>query len=286
MKNSSAKSIINFSKMHGLGNDFMVIDGIRQKFQPTAALVQRWADRHTGIGFDQLLLIEPSRNKETDFFYRIFNADGGEVAQCGNGARCIARFLHDEKLSSKNPLIVETLAGNLEIVLEKDQQVTVAMGIPNFEPNKIPFLTERKNTTYFLAIGDKTAEFCALSLGNPHCVLLVDEVKQAPVLELGPLLSKHHVFPQESNVSFMQIVDPTRIKLRVFERGADETLACGSGACAAVVAGRTLGLLAESVTVEQLGGELKVSWQGDARPVYLTGPATHVFKGTIEVIAE
>lgn len=272
--------------MHGLGNDFMVIDGVRQKFQPAAELVRRWADRHTGVGFDQLLLIEPPRNKETDFFYRIFNADGGEVAQCGNGARCIARFLHDEKLSSKNPLIVETLAGNLELVLEKDQQVTVNMGIPNFEPNKIPFLAAEKKSTYLLAVDDKTIEFSALSIGNPHCVLQVDAVKNAPVLELGSLLSKHPVFPQETNVSFMQIIDPTRIKLRVYERGADETLACGSGACAAVVAGRKLGLLAECVTVEQLGGELKVSWQGEAKPVYLTGPATHVFKGTISGDAE
>lgn len=263
--------------MHALGNDFMVIDGVRQQFQPNPQLIAVWANRHTGIGFDQLLLIEKANNPDADFIYRIFNADGSEVAQCGNGARCIAKFLHDEKLTTKNPIRVETLAGILELKLENDDQVTVDIGTPIFEPEKIPFIAEKPAIKYTL---DNT-EICALSVGNPHCVLVVKNVDAAPVQELGSVLTKHQRFPQQTNVGFMEIVNHHHIRLRVYERGVGETLACGSGACAAVVAGRLLNLLDTKVTVELPGGHLTVTWQGEKSSVFLTGPAVTVFRGYV-----
>ncbi len=267
--------------MHGLGNDFIVIDGVRQKFQPKPNLIQQWADRHTGIGFDQLLLIEASPNKKADFFYRIFNADGSEVAQCGNGARCVARFLHDEGLTRKNPITVETKSGLLELKLENDGQVTVNMGVPILEPAKIPFIAEKQAVIYSLMLAQQEVKFSALSVGNPHCVLIVDNVDHAPVKELGALLTKHPHFPEAVNVGFMQIINPQHIRLRVYERGVGETLACGSGACAAVVAGRLQKLLAENVKVDLPGGQLKIYWQNDKMPVYLAGSVVVAFKGEL-----
>jgi len=268
---------IHFTKMHALGNDFMVIDGIRQNIEPNVQLIRQWGNRNTGIGFDQLLLVEKARDNQTDFFYRIFNADGSEVAQCGNGARCLAKFLHDEKLTTKNPIRVATLNGVLELKLENDQQVTVDIGAPIFEPTKIPFVAEKQEKTYLL----DSHEISALSVGNPHCVLLVTNTNNAPVQELGAVLTKHVRFPERTNVEFMQVIDRQHIRLRVYERGVGETQACGSGACAAVVAGKLLDLLDAEVKVELLGGELKVKWEGDNTSVFLTGPAVTVFKGVL-----
>ena len=272
---------INFTKMHGLGNDFMIVDAVHQKFAPTSELIKKLANRHTGIGFDQLLLAEPTNNPQADFFYRIFNADGSEVANCGNGARCLARFLHDEKLTDKNPIVVATLAGLLELKLENDQQVTVNMGIPVLEPAKIPFRSEQQTITYSLNINQQTIEFYAISMGNPHAVIVVENVDTAPVQELGSILTKHPAFPEGANIGFMQIIDANHIRLRVYERGAGETLACGSGTCAAVVAGNLLGKLATRVNVQQPGGKMLINWQGINKPVYLTGPAVKVFAGNV-----
>lgn len=273
--------LIQFTKMHGLGNDFMVIDAVRQKVQPTTELIRQWADRHTGIGFDQLLLVESPHDSQTDFFYRIFNADGHEVEQCGNGARCLALFLHAEKLTDKNPIIVGTLAGNLELKLEKDQQVTVSMGVPNFEPAKIPMLADQLANTYKISLGKEIVEFYAVSLGNPHCIILVDNIEEAPVEKLGSILTSHPNFPESVNVGFMQILSPSHIRLRVYERGAGETLSCGSGACAAAVIGNKSKLLQNEVRIDQKGGALLVTWPDHAAPVRLTGPATFVYRGSI-----
>lgn len=273
---------IHFTKMHGLGNDFMVINAVHQTLPLTPAIIRQWADRHTGIGFDQLLCIETAPDPAVDFFYRIFNADGSEVAQCGNGARCIAKFIRDNNLSQKDHIKVATMAGNLALQLENNDHVTVNMGVPKFDPSEIPLQEEYESDTYELDISQQKVKFSALSLGNPHCVLLVTDVATAPVQALGTALAKHPVFPKGTNVGFMQIINRQRIGLRVYERGADETLACGSGACAAVVAGHTLGLLDKEVTVMQTGGELKVQWQGKNSPVFLTGPATTVFTGIID----
>lgn len=267
--------------MHALGNDFMVIDGVSLNIQPTPTQIQQWANRHTGIGFDQLLLIEKPKTQRADFFYRIFNADGSEVGQCGNGARCLALFFHETAMTQKNPVTVETTSSVLELYLEKNNQATVNMGVPNFDPLQIPFITEQKANCYSLPTPQKTFQISALSIGNPHCVLIVDNVKSAPVQEVGSLLTNHPQYPQSTNVEFMQINNPQQIQLRVYERGSGETLACGSGACAAVVAGRQLGLLDNTVVVKQPGGELLVKWQGENKPVFLTGPATMVFQGVI-----
>lgn len=272
---------INFTKMHGLGNDFVVINGVEQSIHLTPAQIQYMANRHTGIGFDQLLLVQNVKDAEADFVYRIFNADGSEVAQCGNGARCIARFLHDEKLTDKKTIKVKTLAGILNLHLHENDLVKVDMGIPTFVPAEIPFVAGRPAQTYPLQVADHLLKVFPLGLGNPHCVLLVPSAAQAHVVELGALITKNAHFPEEANVEFMQVVDKQKIKLRVYERGVGETQACGSGACAAVVAGRMLGLLDEKVAVEQLGGVLQVAWEGENKSVYLTGPAVTVYKGEI-----
>jgi len=257
---------ITFTKMQGLGNDFVVINNLNLQFQPTPTLIRQWSDRRFGIGFDQLLLVEPTKNPQADFFYRIFNADGSEVAQCGNGARCLARFLHDEKITTKNPIYVETLAGILELKLEINNTVTVNMGTPLIEP--IQTLQNH--------------EVCILSLGNPHCVLIVENIDTAPINELGILFNNNHPhFPDGVNVGFMQIIDPTHIRLRVFERGVGETLACGSGACTAVIAGNIQKKLRSEVTVEQPGGTLSINWPHPTGPVLLTGPAVKVFSGIV-----
>ncbi len=272
---------IKFTKMHGLGNDFMVVDAIRQNLLVAIEQIRQWANRRTGIGFDQLLIAEPARHPQADFFYRIFNADGSEAANCGNGARCLARFLQDEKLTDKNPIIVETLSGLLELTLEKDGQVTVNMGVPVLAPAQIPFTAEKQALQYSLKINDQMVPFCAISLGNPHAVILVEDVETAPVQAVGAFLTKHPAFPQGVNVGFMQIINANYVRLRVYERGVGETLACGSGACAAMVTGRLLEKLNHTVTVQQSGGELTVCWQALDQPIYLTGPAVKVFIGHI-----
>jgi diaminopimelate epimerase len=274
---------LEFSKMHGLGNDFVVIDAISQSVDLGPGQVRALADRHTGIGCDQLLLVERAQGPDADFRYRIFNSDGGEVGQCGNGARCFMRFVHDRGLTEKTDVVVETQSGLMGLTLEDDGQVTVDMGEPRLQPADIPFLAHRRARTYRLQVNGRDLEIAALSMGNPHAVLRVDDINQAPVEHLGPAIESHPDFPERVNAGFMQIIDPEHIRLRVHERGAGETLACGSGACAAVVAGRLWDQLAPRVNVALTGGNLVVKWVGEGRPVYLTGPATQVFLGEIDL---
>lgn len=274
--------MLKFSKMHGLGNDFIVIDAIRQSVSLNAAQVRFLADRHFGIGCDQLLLVEKSDHAEVDFRYRIFNADGGEVAQCGNGARCFARFVYDCGLTEKTTIAVETASGVIYPTLQHDGQISVDMGRPRFLPEQVPFKVPEAATTYMLAIEPgHQVEIAALSMGNPHAVMLVDDVDTAPVLEIGPLIEAHPQFPERVNAGFMQLVSHEAIKLRVYERGAGETSACGTGACAAVVSGIRRGLLARDVMVQLPGGQLNISWPDENASVTMTGPATHVFDGEI-----
>jgi diaminopimelate epimerase len=274
---------LEFSKMHGLGNDFVVIDAIHQTVDLSSGQVRALADRHTGIGCDQLLLVERAQGPEADFRYRIFNADGGEVGQCGNGARCFMRFVHERGLTDRRDITVETRSGLLQLTLEADGQVTVDMGEPRLRPADVPFDADAPAHSYPLQVGERELEVAALSMGNPHCVLMVDDIGQAPVSELGPQIEQHTRFPERVNVGFMQIIDPEHIRLRVFERGAGETQACGSGACAAVVAGRLWDQLAPRVHVALHGGDLVVKWAGEGSPVYMTGPATQVFLGEIDL---
>jgi diaminopimelate epimerase len=274
---------LNFTKMHGLGNDFVVIDAINQPVSLTPQRVRQLADRHFGIGCDQLLLVEAATTAEADFRYRIYNADGGEVEQCGNGARCFMRFVHDQGLTDKSRLQVETLGGPLQLIQQADGRITVNMGVPRLEPADIPFVAPGRENTYVLDVLDRHIEIAALSMGNPHAVLQVDDIESAPVASMGPAIENHPRFPARANVGFMQVVDNGCIRLRVFERGAGETLACGSGACAAVVAGRLWERLSESVKVVLNGGELVVSWTGEGQPVLMTGPATTVYQGRIEL---
>ncbi len=271
----------HFSKMHGLGNDFMVVDCITQNVFFSQDLIRRLADRHTGVGFDQLLVVEAPYDPETDFHYRIFNADGSEVEQCGNGARCFARFVRLKGLTNKYSISVSTKKGKMILDVEDDGEVTVNMGVPEFEPNKIPFKAKQKEKTYIMRAGDKTLFCGAVSMGNPHVVTVVDDVDTADVDTLGPLLESHERFPERVNAGFMQVVSRDHIRLRVYERGAGETQACGSGACGAVAVGILQGLLDESVKVSLPGGELHMSWQGPGKPLFMTGPATHVFDGQL-----
>ncbi len=275
--------MLNFTKMHGLGNDFVVFDAINQAVTLTPEQVRALADRHFGIGCDQLLLVEAATAAAADFRYRIFNADGGEVSQCGNGARCFMQFVHERGLTDKTSVNVETNNGMLQLVREADGQVTVNMGIPRFEPSDIPFNAPARATHYTLDAGGSALEIGALSLGNPHAVLRVNNIDTAPVAELGPLIERHDRFPDRVNAGFMQIVDDATVRVRVYERGAGETLACGSGACAAVVAGRLWGQLNDTVKVVLTGGELVISWAGEGTPVMMTGPATTVFQGQIDL---
>lgn len=282
---------LKFTKMHGLGNDFMVIDGINQKFNPSTAPIAAWAQRHTGVGFDQLLLIEAPRQAEADFRYRIFNADGSEVEQCGNGARCFARFVYDKGLTSKKQIVVETSGGVIMPRLNDDGLVTVDMGVPLLAPEQIPFAAidedDARSISHQLVIGNETVSVTCINMGNPHAVIVVEDIEQAPVHRLGAAIENHKQFPQRVNVGFMQIVAPRRIRLRVFERGVGETQACGTGACAAVVAGISLGLLGddEPVEVNLPGGQLLISWQQqpDAH-VWMTGPTQSVFDGEIDYL--
>ena len=274
---------LNFTKMHGLGNDFVVIDAINQSVSLSPQQVRLLADRHFGIGCDQLLLVEAATTAAADFRYRIYNADGGEVEQCGNGARCFMQFVRDQGLTDKSQLQVETAGGPLLLIQQADGQISVDMGVPRLEPADIPFVAPGREHVYALDVLDRHLEIMAISMGNPHAVLLVDDIETAPVASIGPAIENHPRFPERVNVGFMQIVNNDCIRLRVFERGAGETLACGSGACAAVVAGRLRAQLAESVKVILNGGELVVSWAGEGQPVLMTGPATTVYQGRIEL---
>ncbi|MGF1698604.1 diaminopimelate epimerase [Vibrio lamellibrachiae] len=271
----------HFSKMHGLGNDFMVVDCITQNIFFSPDLIRRLANRHTGVGFDQLLVVEAPYDPETDFHYRIFNADGSEVEQCGNGARCFARFVRMKGLTNKFTVSVSTKKGKMVLSLEEDDQVTVDMGEPVFEPSKIPFKAKQTEKTYILRTDEHTLFCGAVSMGNPHVVTVVDDVDNTDVDTLGPLLESHERFPERVNAGFMQVVSREEVRLRVYERGAGETNACGSGACGAVAIGIVQGLLDSSVTVHLPGGDLHIEWQGPGHPLYMTGPATHVFDGQL-----
>ena len=274
---------VPFTKMHGAGNDFVVFDGVSRPIHLTPEKIRRLADRHVGIGCDQVLLVERTAAGGADFRYRIFNADGGEVEQCGNGARCFVRFVRDKRLTAKDEIAVETLSGIIYPRLEPDGSVTVNMGVPRFEPAEVPFEAKARASVYDLEVGGETVKLSVLSIGNPHAVQVVTDVERAPVNTQGPLIERHPRFPRRVNAGYMQIVDRARIRLRVYERGAGETLACGSGACAAVVAGRQRGLLDDKVAVELPGGTLRVSWTGEGGPVWMAGPAVTVFEGTIDL---
>jgi diaminopimelate epimerase len=274
---------LKFTKMHGLGNDFVVLDATRAPLALDRDQLRFLADRHFGIGCDQILQVEPPRSPDTDFYYRIFNADGGEVEQCGNGARCFVRFVREQGLTEKTEIRVGTQSGVIVPKLEADGRVTVDMGVPQFEPARIPFLAERRALTYQLEVGGAAIEISALSMGNPHAVQLVKDVDAAPVRTQGPAIEAHARFPQRVNAGYMQIIDRGRIKLRVYERGAGETLACGTGACAAVVAGIQRDLLDPRVVVTTRGGDLGISWQGEGKPVLMTGLAVTVFSGEVEL---
>jgi diaminopimelate epimerase len=272
-----------FTKMEGAGNDFVVVDATETPFALSAAQLRRLADRHVGVGCDQILVVEPSARPDVDFRYRIFNADGNEVEQCGNGARCFVRFVHARGLSAKREIRVETLGGVIVPRLEDDGEVSVDMGSPILEPARIPFLTERPGLVQAFEIDGQVRELMVLSMGNPHAVQLVSDVEAAPVRSEGPRLEQHARFPKRVNAGYLQVLERGRIRLRVWERGVGETLACGSGACAAVVAGISRGLLDSPVRVEVRGGALTVSWAGGDNPVWLKGPATTVFEGTMDL---
>jgi len=272
---------IQFTKMHGLGNDFVVIDAINQDIDLSEEQVRFIADRHFGVGCDQLLLVEAAESDDVDFVYRIFNSDGGEVEQCGNGARCFAVFVREKGLSNKNPIVVETNTGVISLYIEKDGQVTVDMGVPELKPWAIPFNADTRLDEYALDVNGDVLKIGAVSMGNPHAVTIVDDVETTDVDELGAAIENHALFPNRVNAGFMQIVSDAHIRLRVFERGAGETLACGTGACAAMVVGHLQGHLADEVQVDLPGGSLQISWQGEASPVMMTGPATRVFEGKI-----
>ncbi|MDO9151051.1 MAG: diaminopimelate epimerase [Methylotenera sp.] len=275
--------MIKFTKMQGAGNDFMVIDGVTQSISLSTDTIKKLAHRQFGIGFDQLLLVEPS--VIADFKYRIFNADGSEVSQCGNGARCFVRFVVDQGLTNKREISVETASGIITPKLEEHGLVTVNMGAPRFNPDSIPFIAESGANSYMLEVDNQVLDISAVSMGNPHALLVVDDVETAPVLPLGSAIEYHPRFPERVNVGFMQIIDEHHIKLRVFERGSGETLACGTGACAAAVTGIQLGRLSSPVSVSARGGELSIAWQGADAPVMMTGPAVTVFTGEIDLDA-
>jgi diaminopimelate epimerase len=274
---------IRFTKMHGLGNDFVVLDAVNGSFVPNPAQARLLADRHFGIGCDQILVVEKPSTPDVDFGYRIFNADGSEVEQCGNGARCFVRFVADHGLSTKRELRVSTRSGIIAPRLEKNGEVTVNMGLPHFAPGEIPFVAERDETLYGLDVGGQERTISVVSMGNPHAVQVVADVDAAPVALEGPLIESHVRFPERVNAGFMQIVDRHAIRLRVFERGAGETLACGTGACAAVVAGIRRNLLDTPVRVETRGGWLSIAWDGEETPVHMTGPAVTVFEGQMDL---
>ena len=275
---------LKFSKMHGLGNDFVVLDGVRQQVSLSTEQIRALGDRHRGVGFDQMLLVEPAQTSGADFRYRIFNADGSEVEQCGNGARCFVRFVHDQGLTEKSAIVVETKRGIIHPRLEADGLVTVDMGQPRFAPEEIPFVSDTDAPEQPLVLEDGTTlTIGAVSMGNPHAVTVVADSEAAPVAVQGPQIENHARFPQRVNAGFMQVLDRHNIRLRVYERGAGETLACGTGACAAVVSGIRRGLLDSPVRVQTHGGDLNIAWAGIGQPVIMTGPAVTVFTGEIEL---
>ncbi|TPH15672.1 diaminopimelate epimerase [Litorilituus lipolyticus] len=275
--------LVNFSKMHGLGNDFLVLDNVTQNVYLSNEQIAQLANRNFGVGFDQLLVVEPPYDPDLDFHYRIYNADGSEVGQCGNGARCFARFVRMKGLCTKNKIKVSTSTGKMTLFIERDGNVSVNMPVPQFEPSKIPFTAQKTEGTYILRSESETVLCGVVSMGNPHCVVTVDDVATADVDVLGKELSEHERFPKQANVGFMEVVADNQIKLRVYERGAAETLACGSGACAAVVIGQMQKKLARQVTVELPGGKLRIFWKGPGHPVKMSGPAVHVFDGQLSI---
>jgi diaminopimelate epimerase len=274
---------VKFSKMNGLGNDFMVIDGISQSLHLTPEQIRQWADRHFGVGFDQLLLVEAADSDQAQFKYRIFNADGGEVSQCGNGARCFARFVREHGLTDKTTIAVETRNGLLQLTMLDEQRVQVDMGVPVFDPVQIPFIADEPETVYQLKLNGELVVFSAVSMGNPHAVIIVDDVDRVDLESLGKSLQAHVAFPQSVNVGVMQVINNQHFKLRVYERGAGETLACGSGACAAMAAGRVLDIMDTHATATLRGGELQLDWQGEGKPVMMTGSTEMVYEGEIKL---
>ena len=275
--------LMKFTKMHGLGNDFVVIDAVTQNVRVTASMARRLAKRTLGIGCDQILVVEPPSDPNIDFNYRIFNQDGGEVEQCGNGARCLARFVKDRRLTGKSAIRVKTMNRFMELRINADHSVSVDMGVPVLAPADIPFQADQPASLYDIDIADSDYQIAAISMGNPHAVLRVDDVQTAPVNELGPQLECHERFPNRVNAGFMQILNRQQINLRVFERGAGETQACGSGACAAAVAAMQQELVDSSVTIHLTGGDLTIEWQGEGQPLIMTGPAVTVFHGRIRI---
>ncbi|QRY80288.1 diaminopimelate epimerase [Pseudomonas sp. PDNC002] len=275
--------LLRFTKMHGLGNDFMVLDLVSQHAHVQPRHVKQWGDRNFGVGFDQLLIVEPPSTPDADFRYRIFNCDGTEVEQCGNGARCFARFVVDKRLTAKKTIRVETKGGMIELTLTNDGQVTVDMGPPRLQPDQVPFQADAEALSYSVDVDGQRYELAAISMGNPHGVLRVDDVDSAPVRTLGPKLEVHESFPKKANIGFLQIVNPHQARLRVWERGAGETLACGTGACAAAVAGIRQGWLQSPVQIDLPGGRLSIEWAGPGQPVMMTGPAVRVFEGQVRL---
>lgn len=275
--------ILHFTKMHGAGNDFVMIDLVSQRGRLRRRDIRQIADRHFGVGCDQVLVVEPPGSPDVDFRYRIYNADGDEVEQCGNGARCFARFVRDRKLTAKALIRVETSAGILELRIKDKHDVEVDMGVPRLEPTDVPLLAEARLGSYPITALQQSLQVGAVSMGNPHAIVRVENVDEAPVATLGPAIEGHSQFPARANVGFMQVVSPQEIRLRVFERGVGETLACGSGACAAVVYGRLQGWLSETVTVHLPGGKLTISWSGEGQTVMMTGPTAVVFEGSIKI---
>ncbi|GLO43470.1 diaminopimelate epimerase [Pseudomonas sp. 5FOS] len=275
--------LLRFTKMHGLGNDFMVLDLVSQHAHIQPKHAKQWGDRHTGIGFDQLLIVEAPNNPEVDFRYRIFNADGSEVEQCGNGARCFARFVLDKRLTAKKRIRVETKSGIIELDVQNDGQVSVDMGPPRFIPAEIPFVADEQALSYPLEVDGQVHSIAAVSMGNPHAVLRVDDVRTAPVHQLGPKIENHPRFPQRVNAGFLQVIDRHRANLRVWERGAGETQACGTGACAAAVAAISQGWMDSPVSLDLPGGRLHIEWAGPGKPVVMTGPAVRVYEGQVRL---
>ena len=269
--------------MHGLGNDFVVLDLITQRFNLLEKHVRFLADRHFGVGCDQVLVVEAPTTPDADFRYRIYNADGSEVEQCGNGARCFARFVRDKRLSSKHTITVETRDGIIELKLKQDQQIEVNMGVPQLAPNQLPFQATKEQQSYQLSVDGQDYQIGAISIGNPHAVMRVDSIEQAPVKTLGAQIESHSLFPKRVNAGFMEVIDRQQIKLRVFERGVGETQACGTGACAAVVYGRLMGWLDQDVSVQLAGGKLQIEWLGEGQAIRMNGPATTVYEGKIHL---
>jgi len=274
---------LEFTKMHGLGNDFLMLDLVTQRVRLDEALIRRLSDRHFGVGFDQLLVVEPPHQPDVDFRYRIFNADGSEVSQCGNGARCFARFVRDRRLTRKDTLRVETASGIITLQIDGQGWVTVNMGPPRLEPGQIPFVADAPAIDYRIEVDGELYQIAAVSMGNPHAVLRVDDVDSAPVATLGPRLESHSRFPERVNVGFMQVLNRQEIRLRVFERGTGETLACGTGACAAAVAAMRWNLVDRDITVHLPGGPLRIRWSNDSASVMMTGPTARVFEGVLRV---